>query len=629
MLMKRLFLFTLFVMLLASCGQKSCTSALIPVADFFKNPDKAYYMLSPDGKHLSYLAPYESRMNVFIRTLENDSVKQLTFITDRDIVQYGWSGNNSIYFLKDIDGDENYYLSTIQLKDGAVREMTRFEGVRTEIIDELDFEEDEMLLSMNRRNPQIFDVYRLHLPTGDLKLELENPGNYSTFLTDDAGVIRLVSTTDGTTNNYLYRASPADSFVQVLEVDFKNSFEPVQFVEGSSHLVYALSNLNRDKKAAVLYDLRAGKEIEVLFEHEEFDAEWLVMSEKTKKPLMVQYTDWKSRFHFLDERVKAVHAIVRKSIPDDEITFTGADEAESNIIIRTFSDKTLGAYYLFNTQKKELSLLAEVSPWLDKKQMATVQPIKYQARDGLLIHGYLTIPNGLDPKNLPVVVLPHGGPWMRDVWRFDRNVQFLANRGYAVFQMNFRGSTGYGRSFWEASFKQWGKNMQHDITDGVQHLIKQGIANPERIAIYGSSYGGYAVLAGLAFTPDLYACGIDYVGVSNLFTLMQTIPPYWEPGRQMFYEMIGHPQADSMHYVEASPIFHADKIKVPLMVVQGAMDPRVKKSEADQIVEALAARGVEVDYILREDEGHGFYKQENRIALYESIEIFLARHLAQ
>jgi dipeptidyl aminopeptidase/acylaminoacyl peptidase len=304
-------------------------------------------------------------------------------------------------------------------------------------------------------------------------LELENPGNYSTFLTDDAGVIRLVSTTDGTTNNYLYRASPADSFVQVLEVDFKNSFEPVQFVEGSSHLVYALSNLNRDKKAAVLYDLRAGKEIEVLFEHEEFDAEWLVMSEKTKKPLMVQYTDWKSRFHFLDERVKAVHAIVRKSIPDDEITFTGADEAENNIIIRTFSDKTLGAYYLFNTQKKELSLLAEVSPWLDKKQMATVQPIKYQARDGLLIHGYLTIPNGLDPKNLPVVVLPHGGPWMRDVWRFDRNVQFLANRGYAVFQMNFRGSTGYGRSFWEASFKQWGKNMQHDITDGVQYLAEE------------------------------------------------------------------------------------------------------------------------------------------------------------
>ena len=627
--MRRFLFLPLFLILLASCGEKSCTSALIPVEDFFKNPDKSYFKLSPDGKLLSYLAPFESRMNVFVRTLSNDSVRQLTFITDRDIVQYGWAGKNSLYFLKDIDGDENYYLSIIQLQDGSVREMTRFEGVRTEIVDELNFEENEMLLSLNRRNPQIFDVYRLHLPSGELKLVLENPGNYSTFLTDEKGVIRLVSTTDGTNNNYLYRESEQEEFKSVLEVNFKNSFLPVQFVAGSSHLVYALSNLNRDKTAAVLYDLIAGKEIKVLFEHPEFDADRLIISEKTKKPLMVQYTDWKSRYHFLDDRVKELHAAVRKSIPVDEITFAGADEAESLVIVRTFSDKTMGAYHLFDTQNGKLELLAEVSPWLDKDQMAAVQPIKYQSRDGLLIHGYLTVPNGMDAKNLPVVVLPHGGPWMRDVWRFDRNVQFLANRGYAVFQMNFRGSTGYGRAFWEASFKQWGKNMQNDITDGVQYLIQQGVADPARIAIYGSSYGGFAVLAGLAFTPDLYACGIDYVGVSNLFTLMQTIPSYWEPGRQMFYEMIGHPQADSMHYVQASPIFHTDKIKVPLMVVQGAMDSRVKKSESDQIVEALAARGVEVDYILKEDEGHGFYKQENRIALYESIELFLARHLAQ
>ncbi|MDP2188830.1 MAG: S9 family peptidase [Sphingobacteriaceae bacterium] len=627
--MRLFFLLPLILVLLASCSDKSCTSALIPVEDFFKNPDKAYYKLSPDGMQLSYLAPYESRMNVFVRNLATDSVRQLTYITDRDIVQYGWAGNNSIYFLKDIDGDENYYLSIIHLKDGLVREMTRFNGVRTEIVDELNFDEEEMLLSLNRRNPQIFDVYRLHLSTGELSLELENPGNYSSFLTDETGLIRLVTTTDGTNNGFLYRAAKEEGFKNVLEVDFKNSFQPVAFVAGSSHLVYALSNLNRDKTAAVLYDLTAGKEVEVIFEHPKFDADWLIMSEKTKKPLMVHYTDWKSRYHFLDERVKSLHNLLRKTIPEDEITFTGADESENKVIVRTFSDKTMGAYYLFNTQSEELELLAEVSPWLDKKQMAAVQPIQYLSRDGLQIHGYLTIPNGLDPKNLPVVVMPHGGPWMRDVWRFDRNVQFLANRGYAVFQMNFRGSTGYGRAFWEASFKQWGKNMQNDITDGVQYLIDQGIANPKRIAIYGSSYGGYAVLAGLAFTPDLYACGIDYVGVSNLFTLMQTIPPYWEPGRQMFYEMIGHPQSDSMHYVQASPIFHADKIKVPLMVVQGAMDPRVKKSEADQIVEALAARGVEVDYILREDEGHGFYKQENRIALYEAIEVFLSRHLTQ
>lgn len=272
-------------------------------------------------------------------------------------------------------------------------------------------------------------------------------------------------------------------------------------------------------------------------------------------------------------------------------------------------------------------MLAERNPWIDENDMAEMKPITYQSRDGLTIHGYLTLPVGKDPKNLPVVVNPHGGPWYRDSWGFNPEIQFMANRGFAVLQMNFRGSTGYGREFWEASFKEWGGKMQDDISDGVAWLIEEGIADPERIAIYGGSYGGYATLAGVCFTPDLYACAIDYVGVSNLFTFMKTIPPYWKPYLDMMHEMVGDPVKDSAAMVAASPVFHVDKIIAPLFVAQGAKDPRVNIEESNQIVDALKARGIEVEYMVKDNEGHGFSNEENRFDFYEAMEKFLATHL--
>jgi dipeptidyl aminopeptidase/acylaminoacyl peptidase len=256
-----------------------------------------------------------------------------------------------------------------------------------------------------------------------------------------------------------------------------------------------------------------------------------------------------------------------------------------------------------------------------------MKPIQYQSRDALTIHGYLTLPLGRAPKNLPVVINPHGGPWARDTWGFNPEVQFLANRGYAVLQMNFRGSTGYGRKFWEASFKQWGQKMQDDITDGVQWLIKQGIADPKRIAIYGGSYGGYATLAGVTFTPDLYAAAVDYVGVANMFTFMKTIPPYWKPFLDMFHEMVGDPEKDKAMMEAVSPVMHAEKIKTPLLIAQGAHDPRVNKAESDQMVEALKKRGVDVEYMVKDNEGHGFHNEENRFDFYGAMEKFLDRHL--
>ena len=314
-------------------------------------------------------------------------------------------------------------------------------------------------------------------------------------------------------------------------------------------------------------------------------------------------------------------------MPGLEVRVSGLNKDETKAIVATFSDRSAGTYYFYDINKDILTKLADLSPWLNPKDMSKMTAVKYKSRDGLTIHGYLTIPVGCKAKNLPVVVNPHGGPWARDYWGFSPEVQYLANQGYAVFQMNFRGSTGYGRKFWESSFKQWGKTMQDDITDGVNWLIDEGIANPDKIAIYGASYGGYATLAGLTFTPDLYACGVDYVGVSSLFTFLESMPPYWELYRDMMYEMVGHPEKDKDLLTSSSPLLNIDNIKSPLFIAQGANDPRVKKTESDQIVEALKKKGIDIPYMVKDDEGHGFYNEENQFDFYKSMGDFLEKYL--
>jgi dipeptidyl aminopeptidase/acylaminoacyl peptidase len=358
----------------------------------------------------------------------------------------------------------------------------------------------------------------------------------------------------------------------------------------------------------------------------------LSYSQKDKKLIAASYTGVKQRYHFFDDEYKSMYNELESKFPEMEIYMTSTTDEEDRFIVRTYSDKSLGEYYLYDRASGEISDIGDPSPWIDETYMASMEPITYKSRDGLTIHGYLTLPAGLtmeSAKDLPVVVNPHGGPWARDTWGFNPEVQFMANRGYAVLQMNFRGSTGYGREFWEASFREWGKKMQDDITDGVNWLVEKGIADKDRVAIYGGSYGGYATLAGLTFTPELYACGIDYVGVSNLFTFMGTIPPYWEPYKEMMYEMVGNPenQEDSLMLRSASPVFHADKIQVPLFIAQGAQDPRVNKDESDQMVEAMRERGVEVEYLVKDNEGHGFRNEENRFEFYRAMEKFLAKHL--
>ena len=608
---------------------KLSTTKLIPLKDFFRNPEKTAYTLSPNGEYLAYLAPYKNRMNIHVQKIGSDESLRLTSVEDRDLAGFFWANNERILYARDFGGDENFHVFGVDITGGNDIDLTPFDNVLAQIIDDLEDDEAHIIVGLNKRNPQIFDPYRLNINTGELEMIAENPGNITGWMTDHEGKLRIAISTDGVNGSIFYRPSEQDEFKVVLTTNFRENLSPLFFTFDNQY-VYASSNLNRDKSAIIKFDIENGKEIEVLYEHPEVDISSLSYSRKRKVLTYISYTDWKRQYKFLDEERENLQIHLESKIGKQyEVVLVSSNKAEDKFLVRSYSDRSLGAYFFYDKNTDELQKIAEVSPWLDENNLAEMKPINYESRDGFKINGYLTLPNNVAHKNLPVVINPHGGPWARDSWTFNPEIQFLANRGYAVLQMNFRGSVGYGRKFWEASFNQWGLKMQDDITDGVQWLINQGIADPKRVAIYGGSYGGYATLAGITFTPELYACAIDYVGVSNLFTFMGTIPPYWAPYLEMLKEMVGDPDnpADHDRLKATSPVYHVDKIKAPLLIAQGAKDPRVVQAESDQMVEALRNRGIDVEYILKENEGHGFRNEENRFEFYLAMERFLAKHL--
>ena len=614
----------------AADAKKPETAAVppkIPLRDFFKNPVSRGYDLSPDGQTLSFLQPWESRMNIFIRPTAGGEAKRLTNEKDRDIRNYAWKGNGFVVYAMDDKGDENFHLKRVDLKSGEVKDLTPFPKVRSEIIDDLaDVSETDVLITLNKRNPEVFDAYRLNVATGEMKMVAQNPGKVDRWITDHAGVIRAATQTDGVNTSLLTRPDEKTAFKMVLTTNFREAVNP-QFFTFDNKNLYATSNIGRDKAAVVTIDPSNGKELEKLYENPDVDVDALAYSKKRKVVTFAAFDTWKTERKFFDKQSETMFKTLSEKLPGYEVEVVANDKAEDKFIVVASNDRSPGSRNLFDVKTATLTKLVDVAPWLKESELAPMIPVEYKSRDGLTIHAYLTLPLGREAKNLPVVINPHGGPWYRDTWGFNPEVQFLANRGYAVLQMNFRGSTGYGRKFWEASFKQWGQAMQDDITDGVQWLIKQGIADPKRVAIYGGSYGGYATLAGVAFTPDLYAAAVDYVGVANMFTFMKTIPPYWKPFLDMFHEMVGDPEKDKAMMEAVSPVMHADKIKTPLFVAQGAHDPRVNKDESDQMVAALKKRGVEVEYMVKDNEGHGFHNEENRFDFYGAMEKFLAKYL--
>lgn len=605
---------------------RAAGDAPIPVRDFFRHPERGYFRISPDGKTLGFMQPYERRMNIYVQPLAGGEPKRITSETARDIPDYFWKGPDRLVYVKDFGGDENYHVVAVNRDGTGLKDLTPFEGVRAEIIDDLRDFPDQMLVGLNKRNKEVFDAYRLDLKTGELKLEAENPGNVTSWLTDHAGNIRGAQTSDGVNTSFLYREGASGAFKTVLTTSFRDSFSPL-FFTFDNKLLYAASNLARDKEAIVLVDPATAAEQKLLYERSDVDVEGLSYSHKRKVLTVISYTTWKPERRFLDGETERIFRALEKQLPGYEFGIQSMNDDEDRMIVAAYSDRTPGTRYLYDVASDKLTKLGEIAPWLPESKMARMRAIEYSARDGLTIPGYLTLPNGVEARKLPLIVNPHGGPWARDVWGWDPEVQMLASRGYAVLQMNYRGSTGFGRKFWEASFKQWGRKMQDDITDGVQYLIKEGIADPKRICIYGASYGGYATLAGVVFTPDLYTCAVDYVGVSNIFTMYKTIPPYWKPLQEMTYEMVGDPVKDKELLTAISPVFHADRIKTPLFIAQGKNDPRVNVEESNQMVKALRERGVDVPYMVKDNEGHGFHNEENQIDFYEAMDRFLAKYL--
>lgn len=628
--MKRLFNFAFLIIALifgiVLMNNHSMKAKEIPLKDFFRNPDKSSFQISKDGKYFAYLAPFQNRMNIFVQEIGNSEAKRITEETDRDISGYFWASNTRILYLKDKGGDENFKLYGVDYDGGNSKCLTDFDKVRVNIIDDLEDFQDLVIIGMNKRNPEVFDPYRLNIVTGELTMLAENPGNITGWLTDHDGKLRLATTSDGVNTSILYRETENDKFKTIITNNFKESVSPEFFTFDNKNL-YAISNLGRDKSAVVEFDLQTGKEITTLYENPEYDVEYLSYSRKRHVITAASFESWKRERHYFDKEAESIMKKLEKKFPKYEVAISSRNKDEDKFIVVTYSDRSLGAYYFYDKNTDKLELLEKMSPWLDEKDMAEMKPIEFNSRDGLKLHGYITYPKGSKGENMPVVVNPHGGPWARDSWGFNPEVQFLANRGYVVLQINYRGSTGYGRKFWEASFKEWGKKMQDDITDGVNYLINMRIADKNKIAIYGGSYGGYATLAGITFTPQIYAAAVDYVGVSNLFTFMKTVPPYWKTFLDMMYEMVGNPEKDSVLLREASPVFHVDNIKTPLFIAQGANDPRVNKNESDQMVEALKNRGVDVEYMVKDNEGHGFHNEENRFDFYGAMEKFLAKYL--
>ncbi|KOY82192.1 S9 family peptidase [Lysinibacillus macroides] len=598
----------------------------ISVEDFMKNPGNFGYELSPDGNYITFSSAWENRFNVFVKKMNDDSEPvRVSNSTDRDIAGFFWKDDTLLY-LKDNGGDENYHIYSTTFNGAKEQDLTPYPNVTVGILSGLQGVKDEILIMMNKEDATVFDVYKLNVKTGETTHVTKNPGNIADWLADRNGEVRVAVASDGVEGTILYRDSEQDEFKPFIEIEAGDDVMPLAFSKDNQY-IYATSNKGRDKVEVVKYDLEGNEQ--VIMSNEEVDVAGVLYSAEQDKVLYGAYITDKPHYQFFDENFEQLFRKIQDKlgVHESELGINDYNKEMTKFIVSISSDTVYGKYYYYDSTTDELTELATLSPWLNPEELAEMHPISYKSRDGLIINGYLTLPKNKEAKNLPLIVNPHGGPWARDMWGFNPEVQLLANRGYAVLQVNFRSSTGYGKEFLQAGNKQWGLKIQDDITDGVEWAIDQGIADPERIGIYGASFGGYATLAGITYTPDLYAAAVDYVGVSNIFTLLDTIPPYWETMRNMFYERVGHPEEDKELLTAVSPVFHADQIKTPLFVAQGANDPRVNKAESDQIVEALRARGVDVEYMLKDNEGHGFANEENRIEFYNAMIKFLDTHL--
>lgn len=618
----KIFFGLVWLFLFASCAQKQRADK-IPLENFFKNPKKTAFQLSPDGKYVSFLQPYKNYMNVYVQSVEGGKVTRISSETNYSISYHCWGNNDEIVYLKN-DPEKGPVLYVVNKQGDQPREILSEGPLRLKFISSSRIMNNQLLLALNKRDSTFFDAYKLDIKSGTLKLTEENPGNISQWIADEDGNLKLAIESKGDTETLLYRETEAANFRPVVTYSFKSKIAPVGFTGDKNHSIYALSNFNRDKMALVKINCLSGKEEKVIYTHDSVDVSEAGYSPLNHQLLFAAYETSRKEKHFLNDSARRVFEHLERLLPNTQIQITSTDLAEQKCIVKSYTDVSSGSYYLYDLYAKKLTDLSKINPSLPEDQMSEMKPVSYKTFDGLTINGYLTIPKGFEPKNLPVIVLPHGGPSSRASWGFNAEVQFFANRGYAVFQPNFRGSKGYGKEFWIAGFQKWGTDIQHDITAGVKWLISEGIADKNRIAIYGTGFGGYCAMNGLCSEPELYRCGASQSGFVNLFTYIKAVPPYYKPVLRMYYEMVGNPEEQIDYLRAVSPVFHTDKISDPVFISQDLKNPRANLSETNQFVKELKNRKVPITYVVRQ---HDQSTQDEQMDFYRQLETFFSDNL--
>nr|WP_314492502.1 S9 family peptidase [uncultured Chryseobacterium sp.] len=608
------------------------------VEDYFARPKASQFKISPDGKYLSYKEKdRDSKNHVYVKDLATGKAIKALEEKDDLIRSYGWLNKKRLFYTQDRSGNENLHLYAADIDGKNLKDLTPFEGVTiglVQIIKDTDF----VVVTMNKNNKQIFEPFKINFVTGNMVQLYENtdPKNpIDGYLFDKEGNLRGYTVLEnGLTTKTYYKNPKSGKFDLLKSTDWKDTFSIMRFNDHSENKdeAYVVTNLDSDKSRIVLYDLKKNAVIKEIYSHPTFDVNSVSIAGKNRNYELdyISYNGIKNEVIPVSQFYKGVDEKLKSEFGDKQFYVVSSDDSDSKLLVVVDSDKLYGKYYEYHTRSEKLKLLVDLMPQLKEEDMAEMRPIEFKSRDGLTIHGYITLPKAVeDGQKVPLIVNPHGGPQgIRDDWGFNPETQLFASRGYATLQVNFRISGGYGKEFQNSGYKQIGRKAMDDVEDGVKYAIAQGWVDKDKIAIYGGSHGGYATLMGLIKTPDLYSCGVDYVGVSNIFTFFDSFPEYWKPYKEMVKQIwydLDNPE-EAKIAKEVSPVFQIDKIKKPLFVVQGANDPRVNINESDQIVKALRSKGFEVPYMVKYDEGHGFGKEPNRLELYKYMLGFFAEN---
>jgi dipeptidyl aminopeptidase/acylaminoacyl peptidase len=602
---------------------------LIPREVLFGNPSKASPKISPDGTRMAYLAPVDGILNVWVGSIDREDYEPVTTDRDRGVRIYFWTfDSRSILYLQDVGGDENWRLHRTDLETRETKELTPFDDVQVQIVEYTKHHPMEILLAINKDDQRLHDVYRLDLRTGEMTLVAKNPGTVVGWVADaDLAVRAAQAATADAGFDLLVRDSPDSDWRSVITWSSDEALNsgPMGFSRDGKSL-YLVDARDWNSGRLVELHLDSGK-LDVIAEDPEYDVGGAMIHPDSYRIQMVSFVRARRDWKVLDSSIERDVAAITRINPGDFGIYNRTD-ADDVWLVGFTQDAGPVSYYAFDRKTQRAKLLFYNRPELAGLELARMEPVSFQSRDGLTLHGYLTTPTAVpDSAKGSLVLNVHGGPWHRDVWGYDPEAQWLANRGYATLQVNYRGSTGYGKRFLNAGDREWGGKMHEDLVDAVRWAVAEGHADPKRVAIYGGSYGGYAALVGATFTPDVFCCAVDIVGPSNLLTFIKSIPPYWSAFLETMYKRLGNPETDEAFLRERSPLFKVDRIRIPMLIAQGANDPRVKQAESEQVVAAMAKKGIDHEYLLFEDEGHGFAKPENRIKFYAAAERFLAKHL--